>query len=94
MKQKGRSVMLIISLVLIVFVLFLYLPYRRDINNKYAQLASIDRQVIETNCGQIEAAVQGEGEVVLVSHGIGGGFDQGLGLAKAYLGATPSGFAP
>jgi pimeloyl-ACP methyl ester carboxylesterase len=86
MKQKGRSVMLIISLVLIAFVLFLYLPYRRDINNKYDQLASIDRQIIETECGSIEAAIQGEGEIVLVSHGIGGGFDQGLGLAKAYLG--------
>lgn len=78
--------LLIILAVLIVFTVVLYLPYRRDIQNAYAHLDSIERRVIQTDCGPIEAAIRGEGEPVLVSHGIGGGFDQGLGLVDAYLG--------
>ena len=71
---------------LILFTLLVYLPYRRDIQNAYNNLDTIERQVVETGCGPIEVAIRGEGEPVLVSHGIGGGFDQGLGLAKVYLG--------
>jgi len=71
---------------LILFTLLVYLPYRRDIQNLYNNLDTIERQVVETGCGPIEVAIRGEGEPVLVSHGIGGGFDQGLGLAKVYLG--------
>lgn len=76
----------IISIVIIGLALVLYLPYRRDIRNAYARLESIERQVVSTDCGPIEVAIRGEGEPILVSHGIGGGFDQGLGLADAYLG--------
>ena len=76
----------IAAILLVLSFVFLYLPYRRDIRSAYAKLDSIERQVIATDCGPIEVAVQGEGETVLVSHGIGGGFDQGLGLAQAYLG--------
>ncbi len=71
---------------LILFTVLVSLPYRRDIQNAYSRLDSIERQVVETGCGPIEVAIRGEGEPVLVSHGIGGGFDQGLGLVDAYLG--------
>jgi pimeloyl-ACP methyl ester carboxylesterase len=86
MKQKGKLMIWIISITLIGLVLAVYLPYRRDIRNAYAHVDSIERKVISTECGPIEVAIRGEGEPVLVSHGIGGGFDQGLGLADAYLG--------
>jgi pimeloyl-ACP methyl ester carboxylesterase len=86
MKQKGKLMIWIIPIVLIGLALFLYLPYRRDIRKAYAHLESIERQVVSTECGPIEVAIRGEGEPILVSHGIGGGFDQGLGLADAYLG--------
>jgi pimeloyl-ACP methyl ester carboxylesterase len=65
---------------------FLYPPYRRDIQSAYPRLDSLERRVIETNCGAIEVAVRGEGEPVLVIHGIAGGFDQGLGIAASSLG--------
>jgi len=86
MKSKGKFMLWFAAILLVLSFVFLYLPYRRDIRNAYAKLDSIERQVIETECGPIEVAMQGEGETVLVSHGIGGGFDQGLGLAEAYLG--------
>jgi pimeloyl-ACP methyl ester carboxylesterase len=86
MKPKGKIMLWIVAILLVLSFVFLYLPYRRDIRNAYAKLDSIERQVVATDCGPIEIAVQGEGETILVSHGIGGGFDQGLGLAEAYLG--------
>jgi pimeloyl-ACP methyl ester carboxylesterase len=86
MKQKGRLMIWIISIVIVGLAIVLYVPYRSDIRNAYAHLEYIERQVVTTDCGPIEVAIRGEGEPVLVSHGIGGGFDQGLGLAEAYLG--------
>jgi pimeloyl-ACP methyl ester carboxylesterase len=86
MELKIKLMLLTLAVVLIVFALWLYVPYRGDIRNAYAQLDLLERQVIETSCGPIEVAIRGEGQPVLVSHGIGGGFDQGLGLAEAYLG--------
>ena len=78
--------LLILVLILLAIVLSLYLPYRRDIKNAYSTLSSLDRQIIDTSCGPIEVAIRGQGEPVLVIHGISGGFDQGLGIAQAYLG--------
>jgi 2-hydroxy-6-oxonona-2,4-dienedioate hydrolase len=78
--------LLVLALVLLAIVLSLYLPYRRDIKNAYSTLSSLDRQIIDTACGPIEVAIRGQGEPVLVIHGISGGFDQGLGLAQSYLG--------
>ncbi len=40
-------------------------------------------QVAQTPFGAVEYAIQGEGPPVLVIHGAGGGFDQGLLLAEA-----------
>ncbi|MCU0486477.1 MAG: alpha/beta hydrolase [Anaerolineales bacterium] len=76
----------LILVFLVVFtIVFLYLPYRRDIAAAYQRLEAIERQTIQTACGPIEAAIRGQGEPVLISHGIAGGFDQGLGLAEAHL---------
>jgi pimeloyl-ACP methyl ester carboxylesterase len=78
--------LLTLALILLAMVLSLYLPYRRDIKNAYSRLSSLDRQVIDTSCGPVEVAIYGQGEPVLVIHGISGGFDQGLGIAQSYLG--------
>jgi pimeloyl-ACP methyl ester carboxylesterase len=59
--------------------------YRRDLDAAYKQLENRS-QVVTTQCGAIEYASEGSGLPVLVIHGNGGGFDQGLGLARGYLG--------
>ncbi len=81
-----KFILITLIVVLILFALWLYIPYRGDIRSTYTRLNSLERQIVETACGPIEVAIRGEGEPVLVSHGIGGGFDQGLGLAEVYLG--------
>ena len=76
----------VVVLLLLTFIFLLYLPYRRDIRNAYDHLESLERQIVETDCGPIEAAIRGEGEPVLVIHGISGGFDQGVGISQSSLG--------
>lgn len=83
----SRSLQLsIVVILLLTFIFLVYLPYRRDIRDAYDHLESLERQIVETDCGPIEAAVRGEGEPVLVIHGISGGFDQGLGISQSSFG--------
>jgi len=51
--------------------------YQRDIQQARHRVSS-GSQIAETACGPIEYAVTGDGPLVLVVHGAGGGFDQGL----------------
>lgn len=59
--------------------------YRKDMNAARLRL-EIDRQVIETPKGWIEFAESGDGPAILISHGAGGGFDQGLDLGRSLVG--------
>jgi len=55
--------------------------YQRDIQQARDRVAS-GSVIAQTPCGAIEYAVAGDGEPVLVVHGAGGGFDQGLDLGN------------
>jgi 2-hydroxy-6-oxonona-2,4-dienedioate hydrolase len=59
----------------------LYLRVRQDVRAAEERIAGGGR-VADTPCGVIEYADQGEGRVVLVSHGAGGGYDQGLAVSE------------
>lgn len=54
-----------------------FFAYRRDLAAA-RRAASTGSALAQTTCGTIEYAVRGEGPPVLVVHGAGGGFDQGL----------------
>ena len=58
-----------------------YSAYRRDVAAARAQALSGSR-ILETRCGPIEYGSLGEGSPVLVLHGTGGGWDQGLASAR------------
>jgi pimeloyl-ACP methyl ester carboxylesterase len=47
-----------------------YLRYRRDMNAARARVAAVDRHVVSTEWGAVEYAERGQGEPVLVVHGI------------------------
>ena len=59
--------------------------YRRDLREQHARMARGSR-VVATACGAIEVAEAGPagGAPLLVIHGSGGGFDQGLALGEDY----------
>lgn len=59
--------------------------YRRDMAAAQARVAAGSR-MIETACGRVEYGEEGNGPPVLVIHGAGGGYDQGLTLGEYLVG--------
>jgi 2-hydroxy-6-oxonona-2,4-dienedioate hydrolase len=73
-----------------------YLRYRNDLRAARERVATGGR-IIETECGPVEYGVSGVGAPVLVIHGAGGGYDQGLligslGMAEEFQVIAPSRF--
>jgi 2-hydroxy-6-oxonona-2,4-dienedioate hydrolase len=58
--------------------------YRRDIGRAWERISEGSR-IFQTTHGPIEYAVAGEGPPVLVVHGAGGGYDQGMDFAAPLL---------
>ena len=56
-----------------------YVSYRRAIGQARLRIAT-GSKVVQTSCGPIEYAEVGEGPPILLVHGAGGGYDQGLDL--------------
>lgn len=61
-----------------------YTSYRRDIHRARLRV-STGSQVAQTPCGPIEYAVAGDGPPVLVVHGAGGGYDQGMDISRVLV---------
>lgn len=74
--HRARATVLLAVLVVMLCAL-MYASFEQDIGPARARIAT-GSQVVHTSCGPIEYAVRGEGPPVLVVHGAGGGFDQGL----------------
>lgn len=75
---------IIIGALLAGLIALTYYDYRQDIAAARAR-ASSGSDVINTACGPIEYAVAGQGPPVLVVHGAGGGFDQGLEFGRPLI---------
>src|SRR5712691_92318 len=58
-------------------ILFAYFSYRHELGAAQARVSS-GSEVVDTPCGRIEYALIGNGAPLLLVHGAGGGFDQGL----------------
>jgi 2-hydroxy-6-oxonona-2,4-dienedioate hydrolase len=77
-KSKGIRVALVAGAVALpALAVSAAVRYRREIHEARKRIASGSR-IAETPCGPIQYAVAGSGPPVLVVHGAGGGFDQGL----------------
>jgi pimeloyl-ACP methyl ester carboxylesterase len=61
-----------------------YLRFRQELKATAAALAA-GSTLVDTAAGPVEYGRAGEGEPVLVVHGAGGGYDQGLALADGLL---------
>ena len=62
-----------------------YLAFRADMRAARARLLAGSR-VVSTARGPIEVAEVGDGPPVLVVHGTGGAFDQGMNIARGFMG--------
>jgi pimeloyl-ACP methyl ester carboxylesterase len=59
------------------------ITYRNDLAAHRERLQGVSR-IIETSAGRIEYAEVGTGPPLLIVHGAGGGFDQGMELGKSF----------
>ena len=62
-----------------------YMRYRNELNEREQKLEA-NSFIANTKCGRIEYGREGTGRPALVIHGAGGGYDQGLNLARELLG--------
>jgi pimeloyl-ACP methyl ester carboxylesterase len=92
--KVGWLALSVLDVVIIVVTVLIYIRYRQDMRSAQARLESGGSQVVETNCGPIEYAMFGEGNPVLVVHGIFGGFDQGLVISRGNVGEDFHSVAP
>jgi pimeloyl-ACP methyl ester carboxylesterase len=76
---------IVLSFLLLAVFGIMYLRFRTEISEVREKVFA-GSEILKTNRGYIEYAVKGEGPPVLLLHGSGGGYDQGLLLGKQTLG--------
>lgn len=82
--KAGRTRAILVAILIAELVVLVYSLYQRDIERARNRV-SAGSQIVETPCGKIEYAVAGYGPPVLVVHGAGGGYDQGLDIAEGLV---------
>jgi pimeloyl-ACP methyl ester carboxylesterase len=75
-----------LAIAIIVVAGLVYKRFRCEIRTAQERVNNGSNRVVDTDCGPIEYAEIGEGAPVLVVHGIFGGFDQGLVIARGNVG--------
>jgi 2-hydroxy-6-oxonona-2,4-dienedioate hydrolase len=79
-------VLVVVGVVAVAFALSELPRYTRYMELARERQRSFGSQVIDTACGPIEYATAGEGAPVLVAHGAGGGYDQGIVTSQPLIG--------
>ncbi|SMP72158.1 alpha/beta fold hydrolase [Anoxynatronum buryatiense] len=75
----------LVVLILLSLVLSVTIQYAKEMDQAY-QRVSEGSHILITENGEIEYGIKGEGTPVLLIHGAGGGYDQGLLMGQAFLG--------
>jgi pimeloyl-ACP methyl ester carboxylesterase len=82
-----KTLLIIVAILVVitgVLVIVTYPRYSREMRASRKHLQS-ESEILNTDKGDIEYAVKGEGTPVLLLHGAGGGYDQGLWAGKLFL---------
>lgn len=82
--RMARTMLLAAGAVVTLCAALVYGAYQRDSERAWQRIAT-GSQIVQTSCGPIEYATAGEGPPVLVVHGAGGGFDQGMSVGAAFV---------
>ena len=77
----GRSIAIFIGVLVTGLIVLIFAGYQRDIRQARKRILA-GSQIADTPCGLIEYAVAGDGDPILVAHGAGGGYDEGLDLTR------------
>jgi len=86
MPSTSRVLLLALGLALLAGAIWTGLRYHRDLDAARERLSGRS-QVLQTRWGRLEYAVAGDadGPALLMIHGTGGGFDQGLRFADGLV---------
>ncbi|MDD9141596.1 alpha/beta hydrolase [Enterococcus avium] len=84
---------LIMFVVLTIICIEFYL-YKKDMKNAYARLNQYNVNPLITSFGKMNYLDEGSGETVIISHGIFGGYDQGITSLNQVLGEDYRKIAP
>src|SRR5688572_11598232 len=80
-----RALVLSVSIVLVLTAtVYMFSSYTSDVG-AHEQRVTGHSDIIQTEYGQLEYATAGNGSPVLMIHGTGGGFDQGLTFTEGLL---------
>jgi pimeloyl-ACP methyl ester carboxylesterase len=79
--KAGMRIALATAIGLVLVSLAIAPRYRSDLRASHEAITG--GRIVDTACGPIEVATRGEGPPVLMIHGAGGGYDQGLLFAQA-----------
>jgi len=79
----SRNAKIVIGIALVAGLLT-FVSFQRDIGAARAR-AAFGSELVETPCGVIEFAVEGDGPPLLMIHGAGGGFDQSLEVGRLLI---------
>ncbi|MCW4040476.1 MAG: alpha/beta hydrolase [Candidatus Bathyarchaeota archaeon] len=80
-------VTLVVILIIVILSVIVIMKYRTTISYHDNRLKLIPSQVYQSQYGSIEYLLQGEGPTILISHGVTGGVDQGIGMTRDFLGS-------
>jgi len=80
------AILILIFLIALSWVI-VYVRFRKILAKRYSDINSISAQVYKSKQGNLEYFLRGNGPTILISHGITGGIDQGIGLSDDYIGS-------
>ena len=75
--------LIIVSCAVLLFFALTYPDYHREMSLAKERIKT--SEIIKTSAGEIEYKIEGEGTPMLLLHGAGGGFDQGLWMRRVFL---------
>ncbi len=78
--------LIIVGVLIIVCYIVLHSKYKQSLNISNRRINSIESQIFKSSEGDLEYMLKGNGPTILISHGVTGGIDQGIGLSERYLG--------
>ena len=81
------AILIISTLVISILCIIVVVKFRKALALHYSRLDSIPSQVYHSKHGELEYLLRGDGPTILVSHGITGGVDQGIGFSEDFLGS-------
>jgi len=85
-RHKKMWIGIILLVVTTAFCIVTAIQYRHDIKAAYKRLDTYDVNTIKTEFGTMSYIDEGVGDTVLISHGIFGGYDQGIIILRQLVG--------